>query len=189
MAKDNRVRNVAFVAYPESAPDLLKQVDDWHIKACVILHDKDFKIDSETGEVEPLKPHYHCIVCFPGKQSHDRIMELIEPLGISYYERVNDLQAMSRYLTHRDHPNKHQYDVNEVLCFGGFDYEGQIEGTARRQEVLADIINYCKENNIVSFADLVDYAMSTRPDFFRELANHNTYFVREYIRSRSKRMH
>lgn len=93
-----------------------------HVKCCLSpLHNFDRK---EDYIFEFKKPHYHCLFIFQravGYPTMDYIMQKLryyktDPVGL---ECVIDGVAYSRYLCHLDNLEKYQYNVDDILYYGG----------------------------------------------------------------------
>ena len=180
------IRNYATVLYPESAKENWKTIlQDLHIKALVSpLHDKDVNDDGELK-----KPHYHIMYVFDGKKSERQVREINELIGSVGLERVISLKGYARYLCHLDDRDKIQYPVSEVEALGGISYEETIKETSDKYRIAKEILNYCKENEIIAYCDIVDFAMDNNDGWFVELIE-NPYMYKSYIKSLAwKKLH
>lgn len=180
--KDLRSRNFATVIYPESAPeDWLEILGEQKIPAFVSpFHDLDV---NPTGEVK--KEHYHVMVMFEGKKSVEQVMELFAQIGGVGCEQIQSIRAYARYLCHLDNPDKTQYSPENVRQFGGADYQDIIGLAADKYKCVREMLQFCRENGIVSYSDLMDYAEQYRFEWFRVLCDCGTVVVREYLKSRT----
>ncbi len=177
-----RARNFATVVYPESAPEnWLEILGEQKIAAFVSpLHNLDV---NPTGEVK--KEHHHIIVMYEGKKSEDQVREVFDQIGGVGLEVVQSIRGYARYLCHLDNPEKTQYREEDVLSFGGADYPGTIGLAIDKYKCVKEIIEYCIANNVVSYSDLLEYAMEYRFDWFRILCDCGTVVVKEYLKARS----
>ena len=83
-----------------------------------------------------------------------------------------------------DNGDKHKYDVSEVVSFGGLEYKEVIETEMDMTDKIADIIKYCKSNNVYSFSKLLDYSIEKRKDWFKIVCNASYgRVIRDYIKS------
>ena len=179
----DRIRNFATIAYQESMSlNLLQEIDDLHIKAFVSpLHNKDVNPDFSEK-----KAHYHILFMFPSVKSENQVREIVNKLGCVGVERVHSLKAYARYLCHLDNPEKAQYSPSDVRSFGGADYSSVIvNANEERTNVVIDIITFCRDYDIYSFADLVDYACANQVDWLEYLSGRGSMFVSQYLKSRS----
>lgn len=180
-SQDGRVRNFGCMLYLDSAPknwyDILVELKI----PCFIspYHDKD--IDPQG---QPKKPHYHIMFMFEGKKSTDQIRDVISSFNGVGLEVIQSIRGYARYLCHLDNPEKAQYSVDDVRCLCGSDYSSCISLVTDKYKAIRDIIDYCKENNIYSYSDLLEYTINERGDWFRVLCDNGTYVVKEYLKSR-----
>lgn len=176
-----RGRNWAMIVYPDSLPENWKDIICSEPVAISPLHDKDSNPDGEKK-----KAHYHLVFNYKGNKSFEQIDEIARALRAPIPERINSLVGAVRYLTHMDNPEKYQYESSEIQVFGGFDLESCLAlSTGDKRQVLKDILVFTSENNILHFADLLDYCMSDEAPagWFEIVTERNTLVVKEYIKS------
>lgn len=182
MATVKRTRNFATVVYPDSAPE------DWLVRLgnnfvpCFVspLHDLDI---NPYGE--PKKPHYHVMIMFDSVKTIEQAKAIFEEIGGVGVEIVNSVRGYARYLCHLDNPEKIQYDKGFVQSFYGADYESTIGLALDRYIAIREMITFCRDNLIFSYAELFRYAMDNRQDWFRVLCDNGTVVVKEYLKSSS----
>lgn len=98
--------------------------------------------------------------------------------------KVRSKSGMARYLVHMDNADKYRYSEEDVLVFGVNDYLDVCGSAYDRYEVLKEMRIFCKENNIIYYQDLYDYAAEERPcDWFKVLSDSGTYVMDRYIKS------
>lgn len=178
--KDTRARNFATVVYPESAPE------NWQalLQECFVpafispLHDKDI---NPTGE--PKKPHYHVMIMYEGKKTEEQARELFSKIGGVGCERVASIRGYARYLCHLDNPEKAQYPVDQVRSICGADYNGTIGLAIDKYKAIGEMLDFCKEKKVHSYAYLLMYARNERFDWFRVLCDNGSYVIKEYLKS------
>lgn len=178
---NSRTRNFATVVYPESAPGNWQAVlSDYHVAALISpLHDMDCNPDGEKK-----KPHYHVLLMFDGVKDFDKqVKPMFDAIGGVGREIVNSARGYARYLCHLDNPEKHQYSVSDVVCFGGADYDSITHLPTDDMHQLKDIFAFIKANNILSFVELLDICAECRPDWFSTIAMSRAYVVEKYIKS------
>lgn len=181
-----RTRNYACIVYPDSAStDWITQLASSKVPVFVSpLHDKDINPNGE-----PKKPHYHVVIMFDSVKTIEQAQELISAFSGVGCEVVKSLRAYARYLCHLDNPEKVLYSIDDVLCYGGADYIATIGTAADKLKSIKEMIIYIEENDINCFSDLVNYSMNNRSDWFDCLINSGVYFVKEYIKSRTWKLH
>ena len=187
MAKNNlRTRNYATIVYPDSAPDnWLEILSDLHIPCFVSpLHDQDITAD---GEIK--KAHYHVLIMFDSVKTIDQARDICILVNGVGCEVVNSTRAYSRYLCHLDDYDKYKYDPNDVLSFGGADYLNIIGTMSDKFTIIREMLQYINENDINSFYELLDYAKDNNSLWFDGLINNCSYVIKEYIKSRTWKIH
>lgn len=176
-----RYRNFATVVYPDSAPaEWQEALSEAHIPAFISpLHDRDV---NPNGEAK--KAHYHVMVMFEGKKSIEQVREIFDTIGGVGVEVINTLRGYARYLCHLDNPEKARYEPERVTSLCGADYASCIGLPTDKYKCISEIIEFCKDNEIFSFCDLMDYCRAERFDWFRVLCDSGAYVVKEYLKSR-----
>lgn len=177
-----RTRNYATIVYPESAPSNWQELlSEQFVPAFISpLHDLDL---NPTGESK--KAHYHVMIMFDGVKTMDQAKELIDTIGGVGCEIVNSQRGYARYLCHMDNPEKHQYSVDDVRAFCGADYNSTIGLVTDKYKAIREMMYYCKDNNIYSYYDLLEYCKDERTDWFRVLCDNGTVVMKEYLKSKS----
>lgn len=178
--KDNRKRNFACVVYPESAPENWLDILSEQLVPCFVspLHNLDV---NPTGEVK--KEHYHVIIMFSGNKTPEQAKEIFDLIGGVGCEVVKSLRGYARYLCHLDNPEKAQYLVSDVKSLCGADFYGTINLSVDKYIAIGEIIDFCANNQVYSYADLLIYARNHRFDWFRVLCDNGTIVVKEFLKS------
>ena len=177
-----RKRNFATVVYPESAPvNWLNILSDQHIPAFVSpLHDMDTNPDGELK-----KAHYHVMIMFDSVKTAEQAKEFFQCIGGVGMEDVQSQRGYARYLCHLDNPEKYKYNTQDVKCFCGADYNDVISLVTDKYTAIREMLEFCKQNAVVSFSDLLEYASVERYDWFRCLCDNSAVIMREYLKSKS----
>lgn len=183
MAKILKKRNWAFVVYPESAPEnwieLLQQCGV--VGAISPLHDKDL---NATGE--PKKAHWHVIVTYEGPTAQSVVERLTERLNAPKPIPLEQVRGYYRYLTHKDNPEKAQYDEKDIQTLNGFNIRDFVEMTKSEVNAKIRIIQkMIRELDFLEYADLLDYLQDNDElaDEYDVAINH-TILLNTYIKSR-----
>lgn len=180
--KDTRTRNWTFMVYPDSAPENWREIlDEFHVPWIESpLHDKDV---DPNGEIK--KSHWHVMVLFPSKKSYDQIREITLKLNSPNPQKVANIKGMVRYFAHMDNPEKFQYLKTDIIGHSGADPSIYLTVNAgERYQLIKEMIEYVKENEIDELQDLVDYAMNNRfDDWFPLLCDNSTFIMSNYIKS------
>lgn len=173
-------RNWGAVIYPESAPEDWKEILKlkgmaW---ACSPLHDKDI---NPTGETK--KEHYHIILSFANPSSFNSVNAIMEELNQPIPIPLESVRGYYRYFTHKDNPEKYQYNENEIETYNSFnvcDIMNAFE-TFQNMKLIQSIIH---ENNILEYATLMDYLLTTDQGELWNVACSHTLYFNTYITSK-----
>ena len=177
-----RTRNYATVIYPESAPDNWQEILEQQFVPAFIspLHNQDV---NPTGEHK--KDHYHVMIMFEGVKTREQAQDIFTKIGGVGCEIVQSCRGYARYLCHLDNPDKAQYKQEDVRSLCGADYSGTIGLVLDKYKAIGEMIDYCKEKNIFSYSELLEYCRMERFDWFRVLCDNGTVVMKEYLKSRS----
>lgn len=175
-----RTRNFATVIYPESAPENWQDIlSEQKVPAFISpLHDKD---TNPFGEAK--KPHYHVVVMYEGVKTMEQAEDLFNQIGGVGNEKVQSIRGYARYLCHLDNPEKYQYNQEDVRCLGGADYVSTIGLALDKYKAIGEMIDYCIENKLTSYAALLNYCRKERFDWFRVLCDNGTVVMKEFLKS------
>jgi len=190
MPKNVKKRYWCAVVYPESLPDDWQQILIESGLSCAIspLHDKDI---DPTGE--PKKPHYHVILCYSGPTTFNVVKALTERLNAPHPQPLDSVKGYYRYLTHKDNPEKAQYDESKIKVLGGFDIGDFIELTSMEiSRILIDLTCFCIDQDIDEYADLMTILTykaldenATVDDLNRvKVAQSHTVYLNTFVSSR-----
>ena len=175
-----RTRNFATVVYPESSILNWREVLQEQFVPCFIspLHDQDV---NPTGEAK--KPHYHVLIMFDSVKTVEQARDIFLKIGGVGCEIVNSLRGYARYLCHLDNPEKFQYNIDDVVSCCGADYISVIGLVTDKYVAIADMIDFCVSNHVVSYAELLQYCRNNRSDWFRVLCDSGTIVMKEFLKS------
>lgn len=173
-------RNWAFVLYTESAPDNWIEILTLKGLAFAIspYHDKDI---NPTGEVK--KPHYHVILCFGSPTTFNNVKSITDELNQPIPIPLESVRGYYRYFTHKDNPEKYQYDEEDIKLFNGFDVS-DVLNSFEVFNLLKEIQLIILENNIEEYSDLMDYLLQELKMEHYNVACSHTLFLNSYITSR-----
>lgn len=177
-----RTRNYATVVYPESAPENWQDLlSEQFVPAFISpLHDADKNADGESK-----KAHYHVMIMFDNVKTIDQAADIFIKIGGVGCEVIQSLRGYARYLCHLDNPEKIQYDPQNVRALCGADYVSTIGLVLDKYKAIGEMIDFCIENNIVSYSQLLEYSRHERFDWFRVLCDNGTVVIKEYLKSKS----
>ena len=179
---DVKKRNWTFVLYPESAPvDWLEKLKLSGLMAAISpLHDKDV---NPTGEKK--KAHYHVLLVYSGPTTYNAVAKFTASLNATIPQPLESVRGMYRYFSHKDNPEKYQYDESEIITVNGFNIADLVELTKSEvNEIKMNILKLIREIGIVEYSDLVDFLTDNEMISEYDVAINNTFFFHTYITSR-----
>lgn len=164
----SRARTYSAILYPESAPPDWRRILQGHLIKAIVspLHDRD---TTEAGEIK--KAHHHIMIDFDSPKTLKQAREVFESIGATaHVETVKSKQGYLRYLCHLDETDGAKYDPAEVVCMNGAKYE-IIEERAPVDKfaVSKQIIQFCRDNDVSNFADLVEHCADKREEWLAVL--------------------
>ena len=180
-------RNWGAVLYPESLPSNWLEI--LQLKglpfAVSPLHNKD--IDDEVSKTTK-KPHYHIILCFPGPTTDKVVNDIIvKELGQPIAIPLESVGGYYRYFTHKDNPDKYQYDSTDIKLFNGFDVS-DVLNNFEVFKIMKEIQNLILENCILEYADLMDFLIQNDKMEMWNVACSHTVFFNSYITSKRNKL-
>ncbi len=183
MEQNRRTRNWATVLYPssENTPTNWKELLQEQLIPTFIspLHDKDY---NSTGELK--KPHHHIVIMFDGVKTKDQAKEVFSIIGGVGVEPIKSLRSYARYLTHLDNPEKAQYDISDVICYAGANYDTVIKSIDDKYSAIGEMIDFCEQEDIISYADLIIYSRNNNTTWFKVLCDNGTLPIVQFLKSR-----
>lgn len=177
-----RTRNFATIVYPESAPDGWIDIIR---ETCVNIFISPLHCEDVNPDGEIKKPHYHVLVMFDTVKTQAQFLDFISAFGGVGIEKVNSTRGYARYLCHLDNPEKHQYNIDDVISIGSEDYFSIISLPSDKYGSIREMIDYINTENISSFSDLLEYCAANNEYWFRCLCDNGTYVIKEYLKSRT----
>lgn len=179
-------RNWAFIIYPESVPNEWREILQGTGLQCVIspLHDKDINSD---GEVK--KPHYHVIISYSGPTSYNVVKKITDSLNAPIPQAIEQMKGYYRYLTHKDNPEKYQYDDKDISTINGFNIMDFVElSKSEVTGIKIKLQSLIREKCIIEYADLMDYLLDESLIEYYDVASNNTFFFDKYISSKRNQL-
>lgn len=178
-------RNWAFVLYPESAPENWKEILQLKGLQCAIspLHDKDVNV----ADNEIKKSHYHIILHFDGPTSFNVVEEITKELKSTIPIPLESVRGMYRYLTHKDNPEKAQYNESDILLLNNFDV-CDILNSSEVFSIMKDLNLIIEEENITEYCDLCTYLLNRDLADYYNVAISHTLFFNTYITSKRHKL-
>lgn len=180
------------VLYPESstydADKLIMSLAAEHLTFAVSpIHDKDV---DDNGI--PKKSHYHLLLSYTSATTLNNIKGWFKACGMP----ESDLHSVRvcasgvgyfRYLTHKDNPEKAQYNSDDIRVFNDPDelFKKFSKTASDKIDDLVRIFQIVDELNTISFHSLVQYLMLNERDLFKLITSSSALAicVKEYQRS------
>lgn len=174
-----RSKSYATLIYEESARESWREdLASMLIPALISpLHDRDL---TEDGTAK--KPHYHVLLLYPSQKSKEQAAADIAAFGGVGCEQVKNSTGYARYLIHADNPEKAQYKPSDVVEICGAKFERYLVAQVDRLAVMREMIAFVRENGLICFADIVDYAEANQPEWFKVLCDSRTFLL-DYMKS------
>lgn len=178
--------------YPDSTTYdvdyIIKALAQEHLTFAVSpIHDKDVEDDGS-----PIKGHYHLLLAYSSATTLNNIRAWVNACGLPDSELHSVRICASgvgyyRYLTHKDNPEKAQYNDNDIRVFNDYDeLFKKFSNTASDKTVkLVRIFQIVDELNTISFHCFMQYLMLNDPDLFKLITSSSALAicVKEYQRS------
>ena len=103
-------------------------------------------------------------------------------------QALEQVRGYYRYLTHKDNPEKAQYDEREIKTINGFNIADFSELTRSEiTQIKKSLQKLIREYGITEYAELMDYLQDEEMNVEYEVASNNTYFFDKYIASKRNR--
>lgn len=174
-------RNWAFVIYPESLPeDWLDILRTSGLPIAISpLHDKDKNPDGTEK-----KPHYHCIAVYGSPTTFNNVKTLTDKLNAPIPIPLDQVRGMYRYLTHKDNPEKFQYDEKDIQNLNGFSILDFCELTKNEvNKIKRALLAVIREHQFTEYRAFMDFVDSNLSDNEFDVASNHTFFFDKYLTS------
>lgn len=188
----NKSKYFCAMLYPDSSTydfdKIIKALAEEHLTfALSPIHDRDVQDDGSLK-----KGHYHLLLAYSSATTLNNIRGWFKVCGMP----ESDLHSVRvcasgvgyyRYLTHKDNPEKAQYDDNDIRVFNdSAELFKKFSKTASEKiDDLVRIFQIVDELNTISFHSLIQYLMLNERDLFKMLTSSSALAicVKEYQRS------
>ena len=180
------------ILYPDSSTydtdKLIKALAEEHLTFAVSpIHDRDVEDDGS-----PKKSHFHLLLSYSSATTLNNIRDWFNICGMPNSDLHSVRVCASgagyfRYLTHKDNPEKAQYNDKDIRIFNDFD-EVLKKFSKTASDKLGDLVRIFQivdELDTISFHSLVQYLMLNERDLFKLLTSSSALAicVKEYQRS------
>lgn len=188
----NKSKYFCCILYPDSVSydtdNVIKALAVEHLTfALSPIHDRDIDDDGSLK-----KAHYHLLLSYPSATTLNNIRGWFKICGLPDCELHSVRVCASgvgyfRYLTHKDNPEKAQYDDNDIRVFNDSDeiFKKFSKTASDRIDDLIRIFKIVDELNTISFHSLIQYLMFNERDLFKLVTSSSALAicVKEYQRS------
>ena len=105
------------------------------------------------------------------------VKRLTDSLGATAPQALEQVIGYYRYLTHKDNPEKAQYDEADIVRGNGFNILDYSDLKASEKEkIKKDLQILIKERSLLEYCDLMDILLESGTDEQYSVASNNTYF-------------
>ena len=185
--KKQKVRNFAVVVYPDSTTlnaswrENLKALG--HKAIISPIHDNDIDINGL-----PKKPHYHVCVFRENATTWNSCVKTMSAnvdSSIKYVEVLRGtIQASYDYMSHKNAPQKAQYNEDDVVCLNGFNpFDYQKQSRSDKLNCTKEIYIYIENNTIEEFSDLIQLLIMEQKDELLEYVANHAFFIDKILTS------
>lgn len=188
----NKSKYFCCILYPESTTydvdKIIKSLSEEHFTFAVSpIHDRDVEDDGSFK-----KGHFHLLLAYSSATTLNNIRGWFKACGLP----ESDLHSVRvcasgfgyyRYLTHKDNPEKAQYEEKNIKIFNDFDqiFKKFANSESDKIDKLVRIFQIVDELNTISFHNLIQYLMLNERELFKMLTCSSALAicVKEYQRS------
>lgn len=184
-AKKDEVKSKYWTAivYEDSAPEDWRDVLKISGLRCAIspYHDKDI---NPTGE--PKKPHWHVILCWDGPTTYNNARKFVQnELNTPIPKELKSVRGMYNYFSHKDNPEKAQYDEKLIEHINGFCLAEFVELTRGEvNEAIKRAFNIIRVVGITEYSGLLDFLEDNGYGDEWDVVKNNVILFNTYISSR-----
>lgn len=171
------------IVYEDSAPEDWRDIIRISGLRCAIspYHDRDI---NPTGE--PKKPHWHIILCWDGPTTYNNARKFVqEELHTPIPKDLKSVRGMYNYFSHKDNPEKAQYDEALIEHLNGFCLAEFVELTRGEvNEAIKNTFRIIREAEITEFSGLLDFLDDNGFGNEWDVAKNNAFLFNTYLTSR-----
>lgn len=180
------------VLYPDSSTydteKLIKTLAEEHLSFAISpIHDRDVEDDGSL-----IKSHYHLLLAYSSATTLNNIRGWFKACGMPESELHSVRVCASgvgyfRYLTHKDNPEKFQYNAKDIRVFNDPDelFKKFSKTASDRIDDLVRIFQIVDQLETISFHNLIQYLMLNERPLFKLITSSSALAicVKEYQRS------
>lgn len=188
----NKSKYFCCLLYPDSTTynmhSIIKALAQEHMTfALSPIHDRDVEDDGSLK-----KGHFHLLLAYSSATTLNNIRGWFKACGMPETDLHSVRVCASgvgyyRYLTHKDNPEKAQYNDKDISIFNDFDeiFKKFSQTSSDKTDSLIRIFQIADELNTISFHELIQYLMLNERDLFKMITSSSALAicVKEYQRS------
>lgn len=171
------------IVYEDSAPEDWRDIIKISGLRCAIspYHDKDI---NPTGE--PKKPHWHIILCWDGPTTFNNAKKFVQnELHTPIPKDLKSIRGMYNYFSHKDNPEKAQYDENLIEHLNGFCLAEFVELTRGEvNEAIKNTFKIIRDVGITEYSSLLDFLEDNGLGDEWDVVKNNVFLFNTYLTSR-----
>lgn len=190
----SKARFFTGLIYEDSAPDDYEEQMRDSLRQWLLSpwHSPDPVQDLETGALKALKRHRHVMYCHGNSITAKAAREIMPPWLVlppsDAAFMVGSYRNLARYFVHLDQPDKEQFagkPESNLTCLNNFPLDLSKELTkGERRELKIQLWNFCRENCVTEFGELLDMLGDAQEWDMFEMAFDNQSKIEGYIRSK-----
>ena len=122
---------------------------------------------------------------YSGPTTFSAVSKFTASLNATIPQALESVRGMFRYFSHKDNPEKYQYNEADILNINGFNIADLVELTKSEvNEIKMKILSFVRDFGIREYSDLVDFLVDNEMTTEYDVAINNTFFFHTYITSR-----
>lgn len=181
----------------------LKKLIDTHLRFCLSpYHDKDkwseIDLQKHPDRADKIKigelktAHYHVMIHCDDNTTFKTMKDLTEALGLPIPFKVMAPDGLYRYFCHQDNPEKHQYDLNDIVHYNGSDPSDYLMELSkfRKNQILDEVIAFIRGKRYIRFAEIIFGVKEHFADpNYEYLVKNNVTLMKEILKDNLSDMH
>ena len=120
-----------------------------------------------------------------GPTSFNIVKEITDKLNAPNPISLEAVRGYYRYFTHKDNPEKYQYDEKDIETINGFNIVDFVEITkSETTQIKKALQKLIRKERIKEYGKFMDFLLDNELNIEYEVASNNTYFFDKYITSK-----
>jgi hypothetical protein len=128
-------------------------------------------------------------VVYGSPTTYNNVKSLTDSLNSPIPQALEQVRGYYRYLTHKDNPEKYQYDDKNIVTGGGFNIADFIElSKSEVSEIKFKLQALIREQDMTEYEQFMDYVQDNFDRTMYDVASSHTIFFNTYLCSRRHRV-